>query len=121
MEAQLSDQTPAITFRITALERDVADLKEQLNRYVPVRENELQLKSIRDTADRIEREVQEARKQLEIVNSKLVTQETEAQKREAAQRESQAALQIKVLWGIVSTIIGLLIAVLVGYITHFFH
>jgi hypothetical protein len=120
MEAQIPDQTPAITFRIIALERDVANLKNQLNHYVPIRENDLQLKSIRDTVDRIERELQEARRQLEDVNVKLIKQDREAQERDATQRESQAALQIRVLWGTVSTIIVILTSILIGYITHFF-
>jgi predicted nucleic acid-binding Zn-ribbon protein len=120
MEAQLPDQTPAITFRIIALERDVTALKDQLNRYVPVRENELQLKSMRDTVDRIERDVQEARRQLEGLNAKLIMQDREAQERDATQRESQSALQIKVLWGTVSTVIVVLTSILIGYVTHLF-
>ena len=120
MDAQTPDQAPAITFRIIALERDVADLKDQLNRYVPARENDLQLKSIRDAVERIEQEMQEARKQLESLNHKLILQEREAQERDAAQRESQATLQIKVLWGTVSTAIAVLAGVLIGYITHLF-
>lgn len=111
-----------IAYRVDIIEREVAALKLQLERYVPVRENELQLKSIRDTVERIERDVQEAKRQIGDVNTKLVTQETESQRRDNAQRESQSALQIRVLWFIVSTVIVILTGVLVAYATHtFFH
>lgn len=119
-QQQPSDQN-TLAYRVTSLERDVVELRDQLNRYVPVRENELQLKSMRDTTERIEHEVQEARKQLEGMNTKLILQDQEAQKRDAAQREGQAALQIKVLWGTVSTVIAVLTSVLIGYVTRLFH
>jgi predicted nucleic acid-binding Zn-ribbon protein len=120
-EQQVPDHTSEIAFRLSSTERDVTDLKEQFQRYVPVRENDLQLKNIHDSVERIEIYVQQARKQLDDVNSKLGTQEREAQERDAKQRESQAALQIKVLWGTVSTIITILTSILIGYVTHLFH
>lgn len=115
-------QTPenTILFRISAIEQDIAGLKQQLDRYVPVRENELQLKSIRDTVERIERDVQTTKQQIEQMNTRFVASESESERRDAAQRESQAALQIKVLWGIVSSVIAILTAILIGYVTHFF-
>lgn len=120
MEAQLPDQIIAISFRINVLERDITDLKEQFNRYVPIRENDLQLSIIRNTVNRIEQEITEARKQLSELSDKLVKQEKDVQQRDAAQRESQAALQIRVLWGTVSIVIAVLTSILIGYITHFF-
>ena len=120
MDGGMPDSTAAIIIRIATLEQDVAELKRQLNLFVPLRENELQLKNIRDSVDRIERDIADAKRQLMDVNSRLATQDTEAQKRESEIRESQASLQIRVLWGSLSLIIGLLMSVLVGYITHFF-
>ncbi len=119
MDAHPPDST--LAFRISALEQDVADLKQQLHQYVPMRENELQLKSIQGTVDRIERDIQEAKKQLAEMNSKLAAQEIDVQARDAAQRASQAALQIRILWGVVSVIMTVLTGVLVGYVTHLFH
>jgi len=105
---------PTLSFRLVALEKELSDVKKQLSMYVPLRENDLQLKVIHDTVDRIEQ-------QLTSLGEKILAQEFEMQKREAAAQRSQASLQIKILWGTVSTIIGLLMSVLVGYITHLFH
>lgn len=120
MDARMPDSTAAIIIRISTLEQDVVELKRQLNSFVPLRENDLRLKNIRDSVDRIERDIIDAIKQLTDVSTKMTTQDIEAQKREAEIRESQTSLQIHVLWGSLSLIIGLLMSVLVGYITHFF-
>jgi uncharacterized protein (DUF3084 family) len=103
-----------INFRLDSLEKELIEVKKQLGMYVPLRENDLQLKIIRETVDRVE-------KQLASLDEKILAQEFEMQKREAAAQRRQASLQIKILWGTVSTIIGLLTSVLVGYITHLFH
>lgn len=121
MGAQQPEPQTTVVFRINSLEQGVAELKKQLNLYVPIRENDLQLKSIRDIVERIEYDVHAAKRQLEDVSNKLSLQENESQKRDAEQRESQAQLQIKALWGVVSLILAILTGVLVGYITHFFH
>jgi hypothetical protein len=105
---------PAINFRMLSLERELASVKTQLSLYVPFRENDLQLKVINDTVDRIEKELAD-------LGSKIIAQEHEAQQREATVQRSQSNLQIKILWGTVSTIIGLITSVLVGYVTHLFH
>jgi transposase len=103
-----------VSFRLVSLEKELMEVKKQLNMYVPLRENDLQLKTIHETVDRIE-------KQLAGLGEKILAQEFEMQKREAAAQRRQASLQIKILWGTVSTIVGLLTSVLVGYITHLFH
>ncbi|GCE11150.1 hypothetical protein [Tengunoibacter tsumagoiensis] len=121
MGAQTPDPATTFVFRLATLEQDVTELKKQLSFYVPTRENELQIKNIRDIVDRIGKDVNDARGQLSELNNKLSLQESEAQKREAELRENQAALQIRVLWGALSLIIGILTSVLVGYVTHFFH
>jgi hypothetical protein len=97
----MSEDT-AVLYRLNTLEHNVSALKQQLDLYVPMRENELQLSNIRDTVGRIERDVQEAKKSIEQMD------------------QQWSALQIRVLWGVVSTIIAILTAVLIGYVTHFF-
>jgi len=111
---------PTIAYRVEVIEREVSALRQQLERYVPVRENELHLKSIRDTVERIEREVQDAKRQATDLNTKLFAQQAESERRDTAQRESQAALQIKVLWGVVSIVITVLMAVLITFLTGLF-
>ena len=58
MQSQQPMDTTAIAYRINALERDIQHLQTQLASYVPARESELQLASIRSTVERIERDLQ---------------------------------------------------------------
>lgn len=109
-----------LTYRIESIEREVTGLKQQLERYVPARENDLQLQSIRSTVERIERDVQDARKQVTDLGTKLVTQQTESERRDTAQRESQASLQIKVLIWFVSIVVTVLLSVLIAFLTGLF-
>ena len=108
-------------YRLTSIEKDVLEVKQQLHYYVSAKENDLQLKGIQTTVDRIEQEVQEAKKRIGEVNTQLVTQEMDVQKQNAGLRESQASLQIRVLWGTVSTILTILTSILIGYLTHIIH
>ena len=121
MEERTSNPTPPLSSRLFVLEKDIGEIKKQLTLYVPLRENDVELKGMRDVVDRIEKEIAEARKQLSDLGTKIIDQDAEAQHLIAAQRESQAALQIKVLWGTISLIVGLLTSVFVGYIIHLFH
>jgi len=89
----------------------------QLQQYVRSSENNLHIQAIKDTCERIENELGKAKTQLTELNNKLIVSEIEAQKRDAAQRESQDKLQIRVLWGTVSVIITILSLIIVGYIT----
>lgn len=118
--AQSPDQA-TLTFRIEILERMVQQLRDQLSQYVPAKENELQLRSIRETVERIEREVSNAKNQLTDLNTKLAVSEVEAQKRDAAQKESQDKLQIRVLGGIVSIFIAILLSIIGAYAAHLLH
>lgn len=106
-----SDNLVALLFRVNNLEQIVKDLQLQMREYVRTKENDLQLQNIEGTVGRIEREVIDAKKQLVDVNNKLITQD-------ATQRESQDKLQIRVLWGIVSAVGAILIAVLIAFLTH---
>ncbi len=116
----LPSQIPAFAFRIGALERDVTDLRQQLHLYVPAKENELQLNNIQEVVEHIEKDIQSLKSKLEEINNKLVEQELAAQRRDAQQRENQATLQIRVLWGTISVIITIMTSVLVAYVTHMF-
>lgn len=88
-------------YRLNALEQQVAQLHNQLQMYVPVRENELQLQAIKTAVERIEEDVKDTKTQVTVM------------------KESQDKLQIRVLLGIVTTIITLLCSILVAYISHF--
>ena len=107
MQPQQPADATALTYRINGLEKDIQHLQTQLASYVPARENELQLASIRSTVERIERDVQDTKKEVTGLNDKL-----------SKQKESQDKLIIKVLWGIVATVISIVTAVAIYFITH---
>lgn len=115
------EQESGLTVRLAFIEQQVRQLQSQLQTYVPIRENELQLRGIQETVNRIEREVQDAKKQLVDMNDRLVRQKEELQTKDTEQREKQDKLQIKALWFIVSTVIGVLTALLVAYLTRLPH
>jgi outer membrane murein-binding lipoprotein Lpp len=101
------NQYNTLTYRVTALERDVTDLRAQIQTYVPQKENELQLSFIRAAVDRIEKDVSSVKTQVTGVDEKVT-----------AQKESQDKLLIRILWGIVSTIIAIVVVVAGYYFTH---
>ena len=115
------DHLTTVQYRLSVLEKEVQELQMELHSYVPAREHELQLKSIRDAGDRIERDVSEIKRQVTDLNTKMGIQDNEAQKRDAAQRESQDKLQIRVLWGIVSGVLVVAGGVAVYWLTHLPH
>ncbi len=110
MQQQSHDSLPNLLYRLEAAEKDIAQVKVQRGLYVPARENELRLQSIQEAVRRIESDVSESKKQLTDMTVKL-----------AAQRESQDKLQIRVLWGAVSLILGTASLIVAGYATHLFH
>lgn len=113
-----SAHTAMMNYRINALEQAVKALGAQLQSYVPRAENDLILRGIRDAMERIEKKLNEMEKastdQREALEKKIVEQE----KKIVEQGNSQDKLQIRVLWGIVSTGIFILTSVLVAFLTH---
>lgn len=111
MQQQHPPDLSTLTFRITSLEQHVQQLQAELRTYVPARENELQLQSIRSTVERIERDVQEARKQVTDLNTKIEDQNKEQDK-----------VQIDVLKWVLGTIVTIVVLVITGvavyYLTH---
>lgn len=120
MQQQPQEPVATILYRIETMERDVTQLKTQLSLYVPARENDLRTQAINDTVGRIETELIKVKDKLETMNARMAAQSQELQTKDAQQREDQNKLQIRVLWFIVSTVIGILCAVLIAYLTHFF-
>lgn len=105
---QQNQDLSMFAYRLDGLEKDIERLNMQLSNYVPVRENELKLQSIQDIVKRIESEITGAKLQLTDINKQL-----------DKQRESQDKLQIRMLYGVVATVVTVLSGVLIGYITHF--
>jgi conjugal transfer/entry exclusion protein len=104
--AQQGQQSPqdfsTMLYRLNALEQQVGQLHNQLQLYVPMRENELQLSAIKSTVERIENDVRSTKVQV------------------GEMKDAQDKLQIRVLLGIVTTVATLFGSILVAYISHFF-
>ncbi len=100
-QPQQSDMS-TLSYRLSTLEQHVQQLQTELRTYVPVRENELQLQSIRSTVERIESDVKEAKKQA----TELATK--------------QDSILINVLRYVVITFIGVVVAVVTAVLIYFF-
>lgn len=130
----------AIAFRVQVLESEVANIRSQLLQYVPARENELQLKNIQQSLDRIEHEVTtikqqlierslitrleqdlaDLRQQLTEFGKKQVENAKAAVEQDAAQRARQDALQILAMRAVLGIFLSITVAVLIALITHRF-
>ena len=117
----MSQDQATLIYRIEALERLFHDLQIQLQQYVRASENNLNLQAIRDTCERIERELSLAKNQLTDLNEKLTANEIEAQKRDAAQKANQDRLQIWILVGVVSFFVAILLSIIAAYAAHVIH
>jgi hypothetical protein len=104
------DPTMTLAFRIERAEREIEQVKTQLNQYVRASENEYRLQNIVGGVERIEQDVKDMKKEVKGFGDQLVSQ-----------REGIDKLLIRVLWGGVSLLIGIGGAVLVGFLTHYFH
>lgn len=100
--AQVPQDLSTISYRLDSVERQVMQLHTQLQMYVPVRENELQLQAIKSTVERIEDDVRATKTQV------------------SEMRDAQDKLQIRMLLGIVTTIVTILSGIVIAYIAHFF-
>lgn len=116
-----SEQMSLISFRVEALEKNLASFNNNLSEYVKERENDLKLKLLQDAAQRVVDDVSSMKRDIAALEDYNRSLKEDVIKRDAEQRESQAQLQIRVLIGVVSVIITIMTGTLVGYITHFFH
>lgn len=101
MQQQQPTDMSTLSYRITSLEQHVQDLQIELRTYVPARENDLQLQSIRSTVERIESDVKEAKKQVTDLANK------------------QDSILISVLRYIVVTIVGIVVTLATGLLIYF--
>ncbi|SRR6266849_4711017 len=118
---QQQDDVPSLILQIKMIERDVTQLKTQLSLYVPVRENDLQLRLINDTTVRMENELRQVKERLETMNAHMASAEADAQKREADMRENQSKVQIRALIALLSIGGTIITGVIINYIVHLLH
>jgi len=111
MQQQTPQDLAGVSYRLSAVEQEIKALQAQLGQYVPARENDLQLASIRSTVERIERDVSTASKQLAELNTKMAVQEI-------ASRENQSKLLNRVLWSLVGGGGAIVVGVLIFVLTH---
>jgi hypothetical protein len=107
-----------IVYRIESVEKDIVALRQQLTLYEPTRENDLKLQIIKDTTLRIETELGKVKEKVESINVRMIAQENDIVKSYTKTKEASDKLQIRILWYVVSGILGLGGAVLVGFLTH---
>lgn len=102
MAPQGQQDLSTILYRLDSVEQRVSQLQTQLQQYVPMRENELQLQVITSAVERIEDDVKATKLQV------------------SEMKDAQDKLQIRMLLGIVSTIVTILSGILIAFISHFF-
>ena len=107
--------------RVETLERDLKKLGEQLQTYVPARENDIRLQSIQDSVKRTESDVSKIKDQLSDLYTKLTNQDQASQVRDNSRRAAQDRLQIKYLTGIIAFFFTILAGLLVAFLTHLIH
>jgi predicted house-cleaning noncanonical NTP pyrophosphatase (MazG superfamily) len=117
----MNDNPNTISFRLSSVEEHIKELQGKLNSYVTERENDLRLKNIADLLNRIVSDIEQVKESNKELNEKIIEQQNNFNSRFSFQQNAQSKTQIRILWGTVSTIIGLLTAVFAGYITHLFH
>jgi len=101
MQQQPAPDMSTLSYRIVSLEQHVQQLQTELRTYVPARENELQLQSIRSTVERIESDVKQAKQQVTELANK------------------QDSILISVLRYVVVTIVGIIVTVATGLLIYF--
>ena len=110
-----------LSYRVDQMERDMTLLEAKFTDYARVSEYDLRLQSIAETIKRIEASTNTAIIEISDMNKKLAAQDTEAQKRDAAQKASIDRLLIRILWGFVCLIISIPVSLIIGYLTHVVH
>jgi hypothetical protein len=108
------DSASTMLFRIATLEQQLKDLQGQLADYVLKGENTLRLQIIQEAVARMERDVIE-------MKAKQERQDDEARKRYEDQEKAAAAVQIRFLVSVVSTIVLLAVSIITAYAAHLIH
>jgi chromosome segregation ATPase len=114
------DQIATLAFRISSLEQTVKDLQTQLHQYELARENDLKAQILRAEIDRVRADIADVKREQAEIEKKLIAQDLASQNQVASQRESQDKLQIRVLYGVVSTVVIIVSGVLIAFLTHHF-
>lgn len=106
---------------IAAMERDIMQVKSQLNLYEPMRETDLKMQYIHSTLTRIETETNKIKDGLMTMNATMTTQDDASKKRDGEIKENLSKLQIRILYGLLTAFGTAFLAYLVNYFTHFIH
>jgi len=110
-----------LEYRVRSIEQNVMQLQSELRLYVPASVNDLQLQSIRTTVERIQNDVKDAKEQVSHLSLQLSTQVTGLSTQLSNQAKEQDQLQIRGLKWFAVTVVGILAALLVAYLTHLIH
>ena len=99
-------------------EREVASIKALMATYEPSRANDLKLQRMNDTATRIIEDLRVVKEQVATITTDLAQQDRDSVQRDTEISATQDKLQIKVLIFILTTSVGIVVALLVNYIIH---
>src|ERR1700722_1067163 len=101
MQYRMESLEKRFTTLADQIEKQLATFQVQLQRYVPARENELQLSAIQTTVGGIKDDVSEIKKEMNDITQKVI-----------AQDKNQDKSKIRQLWYVVSTVISLIVVIL---------
>ena len=125
---QSPQQEPFLTmYRVEVVEKEVQQIKNHLNTFQTTRENDLKfqqsdlrIKTIVDAFNDIKLELSKLRDEVKAIDIKMVAKEKESSDRDNSLRESVDKLQIRTLVWFVCWFLGIVAAILIGYINHIF-
>lgn len=117
-----------IAYRVDSVEKDVAQVKMQLNLYETTRENDLKLQQgemkiqtvISAIAD-IKLELSKIKDELSEIKRGMVSQDKSSTERDAAISKSLTDVQIRILVWVAVWFLGIVAALFIGYANHIFH
>lgn len=122
MQTPQPQDTTTLAYRVTSVERDMQNVKEQFRLYVTQREielqqreKELQLKNIEQNIEQIRKDQQNSNRQQNDINTKL---DKQSEKIDEIQLKTLKYV-VNVGVGLIITIIGgVIIGVIIYYATH---
>ena len=121
----MQQDTSLLFTRVEILERTVQFLQKQFDQYFlmkdNIKENETQLRLIKETIEQIKKEILEIKQDIKDVDVQIAKQTAISQEMHTEFKTSQDKLVIQVLAYVVGTIVTVGGLIVVGIVTHFIH
>lgn len=121
-------QEPLLVYRVENVEKELAQVKMQLNLYETTRENELKvaqsnlkLQAVVDTIADIKSELSKIKDELTDIKKSVVSQDKSSTEQNNNLSKSIKDVQIRVLLWFVLWFLGIVGSIFIGYVNHVFH